>query len=121
MAAACSLNREVIGSTAIYRIAGSFEGSCAWELCGRIEREPLSALVLDFSQVGDFVDYGIAVLANALLSMPQRTVELRGLRQHQERLFRYFGVDAAPRSEEIELSPAIEAALHPVKLRRGAA
>ena len=121
MAAACSLNREVIGSTAVYRIAGSFEGSCAWELCSRIEREPLRDLVLDFSQVGNFVDYGIAVLSNALLAMPQRTVELRGLRQHQERVFKCFGIEAEPRAEEVELSPAIEAALGAVKLRRGAA
>ena len=35
-----------------------------------------------------------AVLSNALLSIPQKTVHLEGLRQHQLRLFRYFGVDA---------------------------
>jgi hypothetical protein len=118
--AACSLNREVIGSTAHYRIAGNFEGSCAWELCARIERDPLNELVLDFSQVADFVDHGIAVLANALLALPGKSVELRGLRQHQERLFKYFGVDAEPREQAIELASALEAASI-VKIRRGAA
>ena len=90
----CTLEREVIGSTALYRISGKFEGACAWELSGRLEREPLSRVVVDFAQVGEFVDYGIAVMANAVHSADKQ-IKLRGLRQHQERLFRYFGVDAA--------------------------
>jgi hypothetical protein len=123
MAAACSLNREVTGSTALYRIAGKFEGSCAFELAGRIEKDPLGEIVLDFSQVGDFVDYGIAVLANSLLGLPRKTFEFRGLRQHQARLFKYFGVNAEPVHHEIELAPALEDALNPAaaKARRGAA
>jgi STAS domain-containing protein len=90
----CTLEREVIGTTALYRISGKFEGACAWELSGRLEREPLSSVVVDFAQVGEFVDYGIAVMANAVQSADKQ-IKLRGLRQHQERLFRYFGVDAA--------------------------
>lgn len=93
----CTLEREVIGSTALYRISGKFEGDCAWELSGRLEREPLSRVVVDFAQVGEFVDYGIAVMANAVQSADKQ-IKLRGLRQHQERLFRYFGVDAAERA-----------------------
>ncbi len=94
----CSIEREVIGSTAWYRIAGRFEGACAWDLAGRLEREPLADAVLDFSQVADFSDYGIAVMANALQAR-QKPVELRGLRQHQERVFQCFGIDplAPPR------------------------
>jgi hypothetical protein len=91
---ACSLEREVNGSTALYRISGNFEGSCAWELCGHLEREPLGDVVLDFSQVSEFVDYGVAMITGALVASRKR-IELRGLRQHQERLFRYFGVDPA--------------------------
>ena len=60
----CTMEREVIGSTALYRISGKFEGACAWELASRIEKEPLSELTLDFWQCNEFVDYGIAVLAN---------------------------------------------------------
>ena len=89
----CSLEREAIGAQARYRICGKFEGACAWELASRIEKEPLSELTLDFWQCGEFVDYGIAVLANALLSIPDKTVHLEGLRQHHLRLFKYFGVD----------------------------
>jgi hypothetical protein len=91
---ACSLEREVNGATALYRISGKFEGACAWELSGRLEREPLGEVVVDFSQVSEFVDYGVAVIASALVASRKR-IELRRLRQHQERLFRYFGVDPA--------------------------
>jgi hypothetical protein len=100
----CTLEREVNGAAALYRIPGRFEGACAWELCGRLEQEPLYTVVVDFSQVSEFVDYGIAVLSSALLAMDKR-VDLRGLRQHQERLFRYFGVNAArQRPTDPELS-----------------
>lgn len=89
----CSVERKVIGSTATYRVAGRFEGACAWDLASRIEGEPLGELALDFSQCGEFVDFGVAVLASALLSVPGKRVHLQGLRQHQLRLFKYFGVD----------------------------
>ncbi len=91
---ACTLQREVDGSTALYRIAGRFEGSCARELEERLRREPLREVVIDFSQVTAFMDSGVAVIA-APLCDPSHHVRLRGLRQHQERLFRYFGVEPA--------------------------
>ena len=31
---ACSLEREVNGSTALFRISGKFDGKCAWQLAG---------------------------------------------------------------------------------------
>jgi len=89
----CSVEREVIGSSAHYRVSGKFEGACAWELAGRIEKESLGEIALDFSQCDEFVDYGIAVLASALLGAHGKVVHLKGLRQHQLRLFKYFGVD----------------------------
>ena len=91
---ACSLEREVIGSTAFYRVAGKFEAPSAWELSGRLQQDPLGEVVVDFSQVSEFVDYGVAIIAGALVGSRKR-IELRGLRQHQERLFGYFGVDPA--------------------------
>jgi hypothetical protein len=91
----CTISREVIGATAWYRIVGKFENACAWDLSRRIAQEPLGEMALDFSQVGDFVDYGIAVLASAMLELPEKTIRLQGLRQHQLRLFKYFGVEPA--------------------------
>ena len=107
----CSVERELVGSTALFRVAGRFEGACAWDLSRRIEKEALSEIALDFSQVTGFADYAVAVLANALAVNPRCRVHLRGLRQHQERLFKYFGIEPAeafPASEgaEIENEPA---------------
>jgi anti-anti-sigma regulatory factor len=85
----------VNGSTALYRISGKFDGASAFDLAGRLQRESLSEAVVDFSQVDEFVDSGVAVIANALIATAQKRIHLRGLRQHQDRLFRYFGVEVA--------------------------
>ncbi len=53
---ACSLEPEVNGRTALFRISGKFDGACAWQLAGRLEQEPLSKVVVDFSQANEFVD-----------------------------------------------------------------
>jgi hypothetical protein len=91
----CSLEREVKGNAAFYWISGKFDGSYAWELSGRLESEPFSEVVVDFSQASDFVDCAVGVIASTLLTS-RRRIQLRGLRQHQERLFAYFGVDPSP-------------------------
>ncbi len=112
----CTLEREILGGTARYAITGRFDGACAWELARRIESEPLAELALDFSQCADFVDYGVAVVANAVLAAPQKRVQLRGLRDHQVRLFKYFGVDAdAPAQRPDALAVAAGLAAPPVK------
>jgi len=90
----CSVEREVVGGIAWYRVSGKFEGACAWHLTSKLQSEPLGAVMIDFSQVNDFSDYGIAVVATALLDARTKSVRLRGLRQHQERVFQCFGVDA---------------------------
>jgi hypothetical protein len=100
---ACTPEREVDGSTAFYRISGRFDGACAWDLAGRLEQEPLQDLKINFSQVTEFVDYGIAVLASAIVSS-EKHISLQGLRQHQERLFKYFGV--APEDAPWARTPA---------------
>lgn len=89
----CSVVREVRGCTAIYTMSGRFDGACAWDLGLKLGREALREVVLDFSRVGDFVDYAIAIVANGLLGLNGKAVQLRGLRKHQERVFKYFGVD----------------------------
>jgi hypothetical protein len=108
----CNVQREVVGSTARYAIAGKFEGACAWDLAGRIENETLTELILDFSQCREFIDYGVAVLAGTLLAIPGKRVHFMALRQHQLRLFKYFGVDAEELLQRSEpgAPPAFDAA-----------
>ncbi|HEY2029721.1 MAG TPA: hypothetical protein VGH20_10990 [Myxococcales bacterium] len=104
-ACACVIDREVNGSTAVYRVRGKFESSCAWDLSRRIAQEPLRDLLVDFAQVNDFVDYGIAVLSSCLIETPHKQVRLLGLRQHQVRLFKYFGVEPEQFPETAAAAP----------------
>jgi anti-anti-sigma regulatory factor len=88
----CSIERELEGGRTILRVAGVFDRASAFELRERLAREPSADVVLDFSLVSEFADLGVAALANGLASGGRR-LDLRGLRQHQLRIFRYFGVD----------------------------
>lgn len=79
------------------RLDGTFDGATAWDLRRRLEDLGESCgerVVIDFSKVREFYDFGVAVLANGLLersgALPR--VILRGLRTHQMRLLQYFGV-----------------------------
>ncbi len=88
----CSIEREMEGDRTVIRVAGVFDRASAFELRDRLDREPSSDLVLDFSLVREFADLGVATLARGLAGRDQR-LHLRGLRQHQLRMFRYFGLD----------------------------
>jgi len=92
---ACSVIREARGDTANYLVSGRFDGVSAWELAARLTEERLPLAVLDFSRCNEFHDYGVAVLSQALVGLVGLRVQLRGLRQHQERVFKCFGVDVA--------------------------
>jgi hypothetical protein len=49
---------------------------------------------IDFGRVQQFHDFAVAVLAQALAGRRGVVVKVEGLRMHQVRLLRYFGVDA---------------------------
>jgi len=83
--------REQDGQRVAFRVAGVFDRTSAWALREKIERESASELLLDFSQVRDFSDLGVAVLAHGVTRAGQRVL-FRGLRQHEIRIFRYCGV-----------------------------
>jgi anti-anti-sigma regulatory factor len=87
----CHISREPDGERIVYRLSGMFDRGGAWALREHLEREPARDVLLDFSQVRDFSDLGVAVLAHGLTSGARR-VAFRGLRTHQLRIFRYCGV-----------------------------
>lgn len=89
----CTLDREVEGGRTVIRVSGTFDRASAFELREELDREPADEVVLDFSQVRDFADLGVATLAHGLSHLTRRRLSLRGLRTHQLRIFRYFGVD----------------------------
>jgi anti-anti-sigma regulatory factor len=90
--ASCSFEREVDRNRAVIRVSGSFDRASAAELKAQIERDPADEVVLDFSLVREFADLGVAALAHGL-AVQDRRLLVRGLRQHQLRIFRYFGLD----------------------------
>jgi anti-anti-sigma regulatory factor len=95
----CTIAREWEGDRPVLRLAGVFDREVAWLVRERIDRDAAPELLLDFSLVREFSDLGVAVLAHALQETPRRVL-LRGLRQHQVRIFRYCGLrvdDHSPR------------------------
>jgi len=91
----CTFVTEVDGARTVIRMLGGFDRSSALSLHERVAAESGPEVVLDFSLVGEFEDLGVATLAGLLSALAgRRRISLRGLRQHQLRLFRYFGIDA---------------------------
>jgi anti-anti-sigma regulatory factor len=80
----------------LIRLSGAFDGLAARRLEQVLARaEPGERLRVDLTQVREFHDFGIAVLAQALTRC-RAEVTLLGLRQHQVRVLRYFDIDTAP-------------------------
>lgn len=81
-------------------VSGMLSGAAAAEVERALEHlgKP-DRVVIDFSGVRDFSDFGLAILARALGRWPTAgaPIRLRGLRQHQLRMFRYLGIDAGGR------------------------
>jgi ABC-type transporter Mla MlaB component len=78
----------------LIRSVGTFDATAAREVAQALEAfEPDSTVRVDLTQVRDFQDLGVAVLARALQG--HRQVQVSGLRLHQLRLLKYYGVDGA--------------------------
>ncbi|HTP25613.1 MAG TPA: STAS domain-containing protein [Anaeromyxobacteraceae bacterium] len=78
----------------LIRLDGIFDAPAAFAVCGRLGAAAAgSRVVIDFSQVTKFDDRGVAVMAASLGAEKGPRVFVRGLRQHQHRIFRYLGVD----------------------------
>lgn len=110
MSATCQMQRETDGDRAVVRLSGVFDRDSASELAEELARSPAREVVVDFSLVREFADLGVAALARDLARRAERPLHLRGLRTHQLRLFRYFGVDVAA-LEHLPFAPAEREAL----------
>jgi anti-anti-sigma regulatory factor len=86
----------MMAADSVIRLTGEFDGIAA----RRLEATLVAAtggerFDIDLTQVRGFHDFAIAVLGHAL-TRTRADVRIRGLRHHQIRVLRYFGVDAAP-------------------------
>jgi anti-anti-sigma regulatory factor len=79
----------------VLRLTGTLDARTALAVTQALRELPPQPLTVDFSQVRTFVDLSVDALTRALRDRP---VSLTGLRRHQARMFRYFGL----RTEEIE-------------------
>jgi anti-anti-sigma regulatory factor len=99
----CTIEQEQENGRTVLRVAGgSFDRASAFALRDALRRVSCEDLVLDFTQVRDFADLGVATLAHGILG-EERRMRLRGLRQHQLRIFRYFGVDVEPPAPDADV------------------
>jgi anti-anti-sigma regulatory factor len=77
-------------------LSGAFDGLAARRLEATLVRAaPTVRLCIDLTQIREFHDFGIAVLAHALTRCKAR-VALLGLRHHQFRPLGQLGIDTAP-------------------------
>ena len=85
---------------------GIFDGPAARRLEAVLARaEPGTRFRIDLAKVREFQDFGIGVLAHAITRCRAR-VALRGVRNHQIRMLRYFGVDEATLGAAVVPDPA---------------
>lgn len=83
----------MVAKTLLIRLDGVFDLAAAREIQrALVELPDGSEVYLDLSQVREFHDRGVAVLADAIKASG-RSISVRGLRQHQYRMLRYLGVE----------------------------
>ncbi len=90
------------GEPTVIRVDGVFDAAAAQRLANALESADGDLVRVDLTHVREFHDFGIAMLARALSG--RHGIALSGLRQHQLRLLRYFGIDAGP----VDLSEPVE-------------
>ncbi len=87
---------NVVTAESVIRLEGVFDGLSARRLEALLVGADTGVRFhIDLTQVREFHDFGIAVLGHAL-TRSRAHVTLRGLRRHQIRVLRYFGVDTGP-------------------------
>ena len=96
MAAKINFKTDEHNGALSVRVEGTFDGEAALQLQQLLEELKAGDVELDFSKTRQFLDLAVALLTR---SLHKRRVTFRGLGEHQERMFRYFGVATSPRSE----------------------
>jgi anti-anti-sigma regulatory factor len=92
--AQCDVIRELDDDKVVLKLFGCFDGQAAVDLRDRLFAERSDEVVLDFTFVREFHDLGVAILAHGIAGIDDDThLLLRGLRNHQLRMFKYFGID----------------------------
>ncbi len=87
------MQRETTDGRVLLRITGRFDPTSALLLERElVKEEETREVVLDFGSVDELGDASVAVLSHVLRSAHARSLRVRGLRRHHERLLKYFGV-----------------------------
>ncbi len=76
----------------VIRMDGVFDVPAAQHLARELARAGEGEVRIDLTQVREFHDFGVALLARELAVHGKASVS--GLRQHHLRLLRYLGIDA---------------------------
>jgi len=87
------MERQDSEGKVLLRITGRFDPASAVLLERELVKETGSEVVLDFGSVDALGDASVAVLSHVLRCAHARSLRLRGLRRHQERMLKYFGID----------------------------
>jgi hypothetical protein len=80
------------------RMSGVFDVPAARRLADSLAEAGGRAVHVDLTQVREFHDFGVALLARALAGRAGTSVA--GLREHHVRLLAYLGIDAGPGPRE---------------------
>jgi anti-anti-sigma regulatory factor len=100
--AGLEIHQEENAGKVILRLEGTFDGTTALELRRSLDGLIAAEVVIDFSRVRQFRDLAVAVLSRGLQN---RSLRLRGLGEHQERMFRYFGLTTSRSSAPTYYQP----------------
>lgn len=85
----------MVAKSLLIRLDGTFDLAAAGEVQRALAESPRETEVyVDLSQVREFHDQAVAVLADVVRAAPH-SISVRGLRQHQYRMLRYLGVEPA--------------------------
>ena len=85
----------MVAKSLLIRLDGAFDLGAAGEIQRALaDSVDGTEVYVDLSQVREFHDRGVAVLAD-VIKTSGHPISVRGLRQHQYRMLRYLGVESA--------------------------